>query len=91
MLSFTPVPPPVVPRTLEMASNSSKMMMCSSLSSPFSACSSSASLKSARMFSSEAPTYLLRISGPFTILGGLACSALPILRAMSVLPQPGGP
>ena len=89
--SLTPVPPPVEPRCLQMASNSSKMMMCSSESSPRSACSFSASANSARMFSSLWPTYLLRISGPLTIFGGRACSALPICRAMSVLPQPGGP
>eukprot|EP00158_Paraphelidium_tribonemae_P010373 Partr_v1_DN5091_c0_g1_i1_m31316 len=89
--SLTPVPPPDVPRCLAIASNSSKMMMCRSLSSPASACSFSASANRLRMFSSDWPTYLLRISGPLTILGGCACSALPIWRAISVLPQPGGP
>ena len=89
--SFTPVPPEVEPRERRMASISSRMMMCRSESSPFSACSASASLNSARTASSEAPTYLLSSSGPFTIFGGAACSAVASLRAMSVLPQPGGP
>ena len=37
------------------------------------------------------PTNLLRISGPLTIFGSLPFSILPIWRAMSVLPVPGGP
>jgi hypothetical protein len=37
-------------------------------------------------FSSEAPTYLLRISGPFTTLGSFPFSILPICRAISVFP-----
>lgn len=43
------------------------------------------------MFSSEAPTYLLRISGPFTTLGSRAFNIFPICRAINVLPVPGGP
>mmetsp|Transcript_21627 Transcript_21627/g.69636 ORF Transcript_21627/g.69636 Transcript_21627/m.69636 type:complete len:289 (-) Transcript_21627:486-1352(-) len=89
--SCTPVPSWVEPRALQMASISSKMMMCSSLASPFSACSFSASTNSSRIFSSEPPTYLSRMEGPFTILGSLALSALPSCLAMSVFPQPGGP
>mmetsp|Transcript_63649 Transcript_63649/g.129252 ORF Transcript_63649/g.129252 Transcript_63649/m.129252 type:complete len:350 (-) Transcript_63649:275-1324(-) len=89
--SWTPVLSRVLPRFLQMASISSKMMMCRSLFSPFSAWSASASANSWRMFSSEPPTHLLRHSGPFTIFGGRAFSASPILRAISVLPQPGGP
>ncbi len=37
-------------------------------------------------FSSEAPTYLLRISGPFTTLGSFPFSIFPICRAISVFP-----
>lgn len=43
------------------------------------------------MLASDSPTYLLRISGPLTTLGSLALSILPICRAISVFPQPGGP
>lgn len=43
------------------------------------------------MFSSDWPTNLLRIEGPFTILGSLAFNIWPILRAINVLPVPGGP
>ncbi|KAH3672298.1 hypothetical protein WICMUC_004393 [Wickerhamomyces mucosus] len=43
------------------------------------------------MFSSEEPTYLLKISGPLTILGSFALSIVPILLAIKVLPVPGGP
>ena len=42
--------------------------------------------KSLRMFSSEAPTYLLSTSGPFTTFGSRPLSILPICRAISVLP-----
>mmetsp|Transcript_54632 Transcript_54632/g.97123 ORF Transcript_54632/g.97123 Transcript_54632/m.97123 type:complete len:236 (+) Transcript_54632:1123-1830(+) len=91
MLSPTPVPSLLEPRDLQIASISSKMMRCSSLSSPFSACSASASLNRLRMFSSVWPTYLLSTSGPLMILGSLQFSIFPIWRAISVLPVPGGP
>mmetsp|Transcript_14489 Transcript_14489/g.35398 ORF Transcript_14489/g.35398 Transcript_14489/m.35398 type:complete len:373 (-) Transcript_14489:77-1195(-) len=91
MLSCTPVPLLVLPRALHTASISSKMMMCKSLSSPLALYSASASAKSARTFSSDCPTYLLITSGPLTIFGSLPLSILPICRAMSVLPVPGGP
>mmetsp|Transcript_2610 Transcript_2610/g.9462 ORF Transcript_2610/g.9462 Transcript_2610/m.9462 type:complete len:235 (-) Transcript_2610:740-1444(-) len=91
MVSCTPVPSLAEPRCLQMASISSKMMMCRSESSPCADWSSSASLKRLRMFSSLAPTYLLSTSGPFTTLGSRPFSILPICRAMSVLPVPGGP
>mmetsp|Transcript_18438 Transcript_18438/g.48131 ORF Transcript_18438/g.48131 Transcript_18438/m.48131 type:complete len:280 (-) Transcript_18438:868-1707(-) len=90
-VSCTPVLFLIEPRCLQMASISSKMMMCSSLSSPRALYSASASANSARMFSSLCPMYWFRISGPFTILGSLPLSILPICRAMSVLPVPGGP
>mmetsp|Transcript_28842 Transcript_28842/g.84551 ORF Transcript_28842/g.84551 Transcript_28842/m.84551 type:complete len:375 (-) Transcript_28842:179-1303(-) len=90
-VSCTPVLSPRVPRCLQMASISSKMRMCRSESSPRSACSFSASAKSLRMFSSDWPTYLLKISGPFTTLGSRPLSILPICRAIRVLPVPGGP
>jgi hypothetical protein len=51
----------------------------------------SASSNNFRMFSSDAPTYLFRISGPLTILGSLAFNIFPICLAISVLPHPGGP
>mmetsp|Transcript_10716 Transcript_10716/g.35413 ORF Transcript_10716/g.35413 Transcript_10716/m.35413 type:complete len:312 (+) Transcript_10716:793-1728(+) len=89
--SCTPVPLDVDPLALHTASISSKMMMCSSLSSPFSFCSASASAKSARMFSSLCPTYLLITSGPLHIFGSRPLSILPICRAINVLPVPGGP
>lgn len=54
-------------------------------------CSSSASANSLRMLASDSPTYLFRISGPFTTFGSRALSILPICLAISVLPQPGGP
>lgn len=41
-----------------------------------------------RMFSSEAPTYLFRTSGPLTTLGSLPLSIMPSCRAISVLPVP---
>lgn len=65
--------------------------MCRSLLSPISSCSFSASSNSARIFASDSPTYLFRISGPFTTFGSCAFSAFPICRAISVFPQPGGP
>eukprot|EP00732_Lithocolla_globosa_P002725 Lithocolla_globosa_v1_NODE_1889_length_2271_cov_14.911101.p3 type:complete len:194 gc:universal NODE_1889_length_2271_cov_14.911101:1229-1810(+) len=74
-----------------MASISSKMMMCSALSSPRCLYSASASAKRLRMFSSDCPTNLLRISGPKTILGSRAFNILPICLAINVLPVPGGP
>ena len=43
------------------------------------------------MFSSDCPTNLCRISGPFTILGGCALSNLPSCFATRVFPVPGGP
>ena len=43
-------------------------------------------LKRFLTFSSDAPTYLLRISGPLTILGSLPFSILPICRAIRVFP-----
>lgn len=51
----------------------------------------SASANSFRMFSSDCPTNLLRISGPLTTFGSRALSILPICRAINVLPVPGGP
>ena len=51
----------------------------------------SASAKSARTFPSDWPTYLESTSKPLTILGSLPLSILPICRAISVLPVPGGP
>mmetsp|Transcript_24398 Transcript_24398/g.62938 ORF Transcript_24398/g.62938 Transcript_24398/m.62938 type:complete len:288 (+) Transcript_24398:1594-2457(+) len=90
-VSCTPVESAREPRCLQIASISSKMMMCSSDSSPRSACSASASAKSLRTFSSDWPTYLERTSGPFTTLGSRPLSILPIWRAMSVFPVPGGP
>mmetsp|Transcript_43046 Transcript_43046/g.102418 ORF Transcript_43046/g.102418 Transcript_43046/m.102418 type:complete len:394 (-) Transcript_43046:136-1317(-) len=90
-LSPTPVSPRVVPLCRQMASTSSRMITCSSDSSPFSSISALASAKRLRMFSSEPPTYLLKISGPFTTLGSRSTSILPILRAMRVLPHPGAP
>lgn len=50
-----------------------------------------ASANSFLTFSSASPTNLLKISGPFTILGGLALSTLANYLAISVLPVPGGP
>mmetsp|Transcript_974 Transcript_974/g.4388 ORF Transcript_974/g.4388 Transcript_974/m.4388 type:complete len:353 (-) Transcript_974:154-1212(-) len=91
MESWTPVPELTLPRLLHTASISSKMMMWRSLSSPRLFCSASASAKSARMFSSLCPTYLLITSGPLTILGSFPFSILPICRAIKVLPVPGGP
>mmetsp|Transcript_21395 Transcript_21395/g.59517 ORF Transcript_21395/g.59517 Transcript_21395/m.59517 type:complete len:337 (-) Transcript_21395:683-1693(-) len=76
--SETPVPSRTLPRCLQMASISSMMTMWSMLLSPASICSFSASAKSSRIFSSDAPTNLLRISGPLTIFGSLALSAFPI-------------
>mmetsp|Transcript_9598 Transcript_9598/g.19890 ORF Transcript_9598/g.19890 Transcript_9598/m.19890 type:complete len:263 (-) Transcript_9598:499-1287(-) len=89
--SLVPVLSPALPLDLQMASISSKMMMWRSLLSPFARWSSSASLNRLRMFSSDWPTYLLSTSGPFTTLGSRALSSLPIWRAISVLPVPGGP
>jgi hypothetical protein len=43
------------------------------------------------MFSSLAPTNLLRISGPFTTFGSRALSIFPICLAIKVFPVPGGP
>lgn len=51
----------------------------------------SASAKSFRIFSSDAPTYLFKISGPLTILGSRAFNIFPICLAIKVLPVPGGP
>ena len=90
-VSPTPVPSRDEPRALHTESISSKMMMCSSESSPRSAYSASASAKRLRMFSSLCPTNLERTSGPLTIFGSFPLSILPICRAMSVLPVPGGP
>ena len=58
--------------------------------SPRFACSSSASRKSFRMLASDSPTYLFKISGPFTTFGSRVDNSLPILRAIKVLPHPGG-
>mmetsp|Transcript_3312 Transcript_3312/g.4576 ORF Transcript_3312/g.4576 Transcript_3312/m.4576 type:complete len:245 (+) Transcript_3312:1147-1881(+) len=91
MLSDTPVESRVEPLDFMMASISSKMMMCSMLASPCSRCSFSASANSARIFSSDPPTYLSSTSGPLMIFGSLAFSTFPICLAMRVLPQPGGP
>mmetsp|Transcript_15755 Transcript_15755/g.39742 ORF Transcript_15755/g.39742 Transcript_15755/m.39742 type:complete len:297 (+) Transcript_15755:892-1782(+) len=93
--SPTPVPSLLAPRWRQIASISSKMITCSSLSSPADICSSSASAKSSRTFFSLSPTYFERMSGPDTILGSRAvsppCSTQLICRAMRVLPVPGGP
>jgi hypothetical protein len=85
------VSPESEPRSRVNASISSKTTTCRADSSPASACSTSASAKRLRMYSSESPTYLDIISGPFTILGSRAPIAFAISRASSVLPQPGGP
>mmetsp|Transcript_20864 Transcript_20864/g.62363 ORF Transcript_20864/g.62363 Transcript_20864/m.62363 type:complete len:303 (-) Transcript_20864:1220-2128(-) len=90
-VSCTPEPSRTDPRDLHIASISSKMMMCSSESSPLSRYSASASANRLRMFSSVWPTYLFRTSGPLTTFGSFPLSILPIWRAMSVLPVPGGP
>mmetsp|Transcript_13626 Transcript_13626/g.23340 ORF Transcript_13626/g.23340 Transcript_13626/m.23340 type:complete len:225 (-) Transcript_13626:957-1631(-) len=91
-VSCTPVPSRLEPRCLQIASISSKMMMCRCAASPLALASASASANSFRMFSSDAPTYLFKISGPLTILGSTELEmSLPILRAMRVLPVPGGP
>mmetsp|Transcript_48609 Transcript_48609/g.118960 ORF Transcript_48609/g.118960 Transcript_48609/m.118960 type:complete len:265 (+) Transcript_48609:48-842(+) len=90
-VSCTPVESAFEPRWRHMASISSSMMMCRSLSSPFSFCSASASANSSRIFASVPPTYLSNTSGPLTIFGSRPLSILPIWRAMSVLPVPGGP
>lgn len=50
-----------------------------------------ASANSFLTFSSASPTNLLKISGPFTILGGLAFNTLANYLAIKVLPVPGGP
>ena len=42
-------------------------------------------------FYSVSPTNLLNNSGPFTILGSLACNTFPNYLAIKVLPVPGGP
>ena len=89
--SSVPVPPDVDPRCLQMASNSSKMIMCSSLSSPSSAYSFSAGSKRRRTFASDSPTNLSRISPAFTTCGSRVFSTWPIFRAISVFPHPGGP
>mmetsp|Transcript_17184 Transcript_17184/g.31187 ORF Transcript_17184/g.31187 Transcript_17184/m.31187 type:complete len:324 (-) Transcript_17184:820-1791(-) len=89
--SPTPVLSFEEPRDLQMASNSSKMMIWSIELSPSAFCSASASVKRSRMCCSLSPTYLLMTSGPLTTLGSRAFSTCPILRAMRVLPQPGGP
>mmetsp|Transcript_31538 Transcript_31538/g.67827 ORF Transcript_31538/g.67827 Transcript_31538/m.67827 type:complete len:303 (+) Transcript_31538:246-1154(+) len=85
------VSPRRTPRSRQKASSSSSTMTCSADKSPRSACSSSASVKSARTNDSDSPTNLFIISGPFTIFGSRAPSAAPISRASSVFPQPGGP
>mmetsp|Transcript_27363 Transcript_27363/g.84817 ORF Transcript_27363/g.84817 Transcript_27363/m.84817 type:complete len:261 (-) Transcript_27363:177-959(-) len=90
-LSATPVESRTAPRCLQMASNSSKMIRCSEERSPLAACSASAAAKSFRTFSSAWPTYLLKISGPLTIVGSRQLRISPIFRAMSVFPVPGGP
>ncbi|KAH3685448.1 hypothetical protein WICPIJ_003563 [Wickerhamomyces pijperi] len=90
-LSATPVPSPLEPLCLNTESNSSKMIMCNDDSSPLDLYSASASLNKFLMFSSEEPTYLLKISGPLTIFGSLALSICPIFLAIKVLPVPGGP
>mmetsp|Transcript_12501 Transcript_12501/g.24680 ORF Transcript_12501/g.24680 Transcript_12501/m.24680 type:complete len:425 (-) Transcript_12501:179-1453(-) len=91
MESPTPLESELEPRDLQMASNSSKMMMCSMLLEPSVACSSSASLNKSRIFCSEPPTNLSRISGPLTILGSRAFNTCPICLAIRVFPHPGGP
>ncbi|EEQ39466.1 hypothetical protein CLUG_03595 [Clavispora lusitaniae ATCC 42720] len=91
-LSPTPVPslssPPLCLKT---ESNSSNIIMCNWEFSPFALYSASASLNKFSMFSSEDPTYLESISGPFTIFGSLTFNILPICLAIKVLPVPGGP
>mmetsp|Transcript_25436 Transcript_25436/g.77198 ORF Transcript_25436/g.77198 Transcript_25436/m.77198 type:complete len:226 (+) Transcript_25436:1772-2449(+) len=90
-VSPTPASPRCMPRCLQIESISSKMIMCKSESSPRASYSASASAKSLRTFSSACPTNLERISGPLTTLGSFPLSILPIWRAISVLPVPGGP
>mmetsp|Transcript_14221 Transcript_14221/g.40901 ORF Transcript_14221/g.40901 Transcript_14221/m.40901 type:complete len:324 (-) Transcript_14221:584-1555(-) len=91
MLSWTPVLSDFEPRDLQIESISSKMTTCSWEFSPCILYSFSASAKRFRMFSSACPTYLFRISGPFTILGSAAFKNFASCLAMSVFPVPGGP
>ena len=90
-VSCTPEPEATDPRDLQMASISSKMMTCRSEASPAWLYSASASANSLRTLLSDSPTNLDSTSGPLTTLGSLPLSILPIWRAMSVLPVPGGP
>mmetsp|Transcript_20462 Transcript_20462/g.28702 ORF Transcript_20462/g.28702 Transcript_20462/m.28702 type:complete len:207 (-) Transcript_20462:428-1048(-) len=66
-------------------------MTCNELLSPLVSYSFSAAAKRALIRASASPTYLLKISGPLTIVGSLPDSILPICLANRVLPQPGGP
>mmetsp|Transcript_2613 Transcript_2613/g.9476 ORF Transcript_2613/g.9476 Transcript_2613/m.9476 type:complete len:316 (-) Transcript_2613:174-1121(-) len=99
MESPTCWPPPaaaaaaLLPRCLQTASISSKMMTCSGEAAPSCAKSRSASAKRRRTFCSLSPTNLESTSGPFTTLGGTedGDSSAPRRRATSVLPVPGGP
>ena len=93
-VSWTPVPSLFEPRCLhdrvDLVEDDDVQVVLEE-SSPRSAISASASAKSARTFSSDWPTYLESTSGPLTIFGSLPLSILPICRAISVLPVPGGP
>mmetsp|Transcript_108509 Transcript_108509/g.188412 ORF Transcript_108509/g.188412 Transcript_108509/m.188412 type:complete len:247 (+) Transcript_108509:1013-1753(+) len=91
ILSDTPVLSLFAPRCLQIASISSKITMCNCDASPCCLYSFSASSNSFRMFSSDCPTYLFRISGPFTIFGSAAFKNFAICLAINVFPVPGGP
>lgn len=84
MLSFTPEPDPV--RYLQIESISSNIITWSSSSLYYD------SVNNDLKFSSDYPTILLIISGPFTILiFYLFVKLAAICLAINVLPQPGGP
>mmetsp|Transcript_62701 Transcript_62701/g.149664 ORF Transcript_62701/g.149664 Transcript_62701/m.149664 type:complete len:226 (+) Transcript_62701:1018-1695(+) len=91
MLSWTPVPSRVDPRDLQIESISSKITTCKGEFSPSVFSSFSASANKFLMFSSAWPTYLLRISGPFTTFGSAAFRNFASFLAISVFPVPGGP
>lgn len=79
------------PLCLQIASISSNTMIWSGLWSPNDCSSSRAFLNNLRMFYSDSPTYLLKISGPLTIVSYLALRTLASCLAISVFPVPGGP
>mmetsp|Transcript_11509 Transcript_11509/g.26199 ORF Transcript_11509/g.26199 Transcript_11509/m.26199 type:complete len:371 (-) Transcript_11509:200-1312(-) len=91
MLSWTPVLSFAEPRDLQMESISSNITTWSCEFSPCILYSFSASANKLRMFSSAWPTYLFKISGPFTILGSAALRNFASCLAINVLPVPGGP